>query len=252
MVNAAVCLHRASYLCPSELLWQRYATEMTLYRNASIPKCLYTEMPLYRNASISKCTQLTGSGRHRQGEIPKANDVLTDAMSMLRVANTRVPSIFLSNGIRLSNFTGDKQEWPVYMTIGNPSSKIHQMPSTYSIEMVTLLPIPIKHRNVPQKRLDEQWRTKRELLTEVLWQVLQSLTLKQNASAERRYYNILCADGNVRCCKPVLAESLADCLCIATNIISSGMPVFEPSVHRTKLEIRSPWQARPPAGSQPI
>jgi len=71
------------------------------------------------------------------------------------VGDTLVPLIFKSDGTHLSNFAGDKKEWPVYMTIGNLSSKIRQMPSTDSIVMVALLPIPIKNRNIPQKRLDE-------------------------------------------------------------------------------------------------
>jgi hypothetical protein len=65
----------------------------------------------------------------------------------------------MSDGTHLSNFAGDKKEWPVYMAIGNLSSKIRQTPSTHSVLMVTLLPIPIKDRNIPQKRLDEQRHT---------------------------------------------------------------------------------------------
>jgi hypothetical protein len=72
------------------------------------------------------------------------------------VGDLLVLLIFMSDGTHLSNFAGDKTEWPVYMTIGNLSSKIHQMPSTHSVVMATLLPIPIKNRNIPQKRLDEQ------------------------------------------------------------------------------------------------
>jgi len=77
--------------------------------------------------------------------------------------------------------------------------------------MVALLPIPIQNRNIPQKRLDEQRQTYREVLNEVLRRVLQPLTFKLNPSAESGYYNILCADGNFRRCKPVSAGWLADC-----------------------------------------
>jgi len=45
------------------------------------------------------------------------------------------------------------------MTIGNLSSKIRQMPSTHSIEIIALLLIPIKNRNIPQNWLDEQRQT---------------------------------------------------------------------------------------------
>jgi hypothetical protein len=122
-----------------------------------------------------------------------------------------VPSIFMSDGTHLSNFAGDKKEWPVYMTIGNLSSKICQTPSTHSIVMVALLPIPIKNRNIPQTRLDEQRQTNREVLNQVLWRLLQPLTFKPNPRAGSGYYNVLCADGNFRCCKLVLEPWLADC-----------------------------------------
>jgi len=61
----------------------------------------------------------------------------------------------MSDETHLSNFAGDKKEWPAYMTIGNLSLKIRHIPSAHTVVMVALLPIPIKNRNIPQKRLDE-------------------------------------------------------------------------------------------------
>jgi hypothetical protein len=137
--------------------------------------------------------------------------VLTDIKSTLRVGDTLVPLIFMSDRTHLSNFAGDKKEWPVYMTIGNLSSKLRQMPSTHRVVMVALLPIPIKNRNILQKILDEQRQTNQEVLNEILQRVLHPLTCTQNPSAESRYYNVFCADGNFRRCKLVLAAWLADC-----------------------------------------
>jgi hypothetical protein len=82
--------------------------------------------------------------------------------------------------------------------------KIRQMPSVHTVVLVALLSIPIKNHNIPQKWLDEERQTNREVLNEVLRQVLQPLTLKLNPSAESGYYNVLSADGNFRRCKPVL------------------------------------------------
>jgi len=130
---------------------------------------------------------------------------------MFRVRDTLVPLIFMSDGTHLSNFAGDKKDWPVYMTIGNLSSKIRQTPSTHSVVMVALLPILIKNLNIPQKWLDEQRQTNQEVLNEVLRRVLQPLTFKQHPSAQSGYYNVLCADVNFRRCKPVLSAWLADC-----------------------------------------
>jgi hypothetical protein len=117
----------------------------------------------------------------------------------------------MSDGTNLSNFSGDKKEWAVYMNIHNLSAKICQPPSTHTIVMVALLPIQIKNHNIPQKRLGEQRQTNQEGLNEVLWRVLLPLTLKPNANAESRYYNVLYAYGNFRHSKPVVAGSLADC-----------------------------------------
>jgi len=98
-----------------------------------------------------------------------------------------------------------------YMTVGNRSSKICQRPWPHSVVMVAVLPRPIKNRNIPNKWLDQQRQPSQELLNEVVWWVLDPLTFKQNPSAESGYYKVLCADGNFRHCKPVLAACLADC-----------------------------------------
>jgi len=137
--------------------------------------------------------------------------MLIDVKSTLQVGDRLVPLIFTSDGTHLSNLAANKKEWPVYMTIGNLSSKIRQMPSINSLVMVALLPIPIENHSIPQMRLDEQRQTTREVLNDVLQRVLQPTTFKHNPSTESAYYNVVCADGNFRCCKPVLAEWLANC-----------------------------------------
>ena len=127
------------------------------------------------------------------------------------MGDTLVPLIFMSDITHLSNFAGDKKECPVYMTIGNLSSEIRQTPSTHSVVMVALLPIPIKNRNIPQKRLDERWQLNREVLNELLRRLLQTLNFEQNPRAGSGYYNVLCSDGNFSHCKLVFAAWLADC-----------------------------------------
>jgi hypothetical protein len=114
---------------------------------------------------------------------------------MLRVWDTLVRLIIMSDGTHLSNFAADKKEWPVYMTMGNLSSKICQMPSTHSIVRVTHLLNPIKTHNIPQNRLDEQRQTNREVLDNILRRVLQPVIIKQHSGANSGYYNVLCADG---------------------------------------------------------
>jgi hypothetical protein len=127
------------------------------------------------------------------------------------LADTLLPLIFKSDRTHLSNFAGGKTEWRVYMTIANISSKIRQMPSMHTVVIVALLTIPIRNRNILQKRLDKQRQTNREVLNEELRQLLHPLTIKQSPNAKSGYYNVLCADGNFRRCKLVLAAWCADC-----------------------------------------
>jgi hypothetical protein len=137
--------------------------------------------------------------------------MLIEVKTTLRLGDTLVRLIFMSDGTQLSNFTGDKKEWPVYKTIGNLSSKIRQVASAHTVVMVALLPIPIKNRNISQKQLDGQRQKNQDVLNEALHRVLQPLNFIQNPNAESGYYNVLCADGNFRRCKPVVAAWLADC-----------------------------------------
>jgi hypothetical protein len=104
--------------------------------------------------------------------------VLIEIKATLGLGDTLVPLLFLSDGTHLSNFACDKTAWPVYMTIGNLSSKIRHMPAAQTVVMVTLLPISIRNRSMPQKRLDEQRQTNREVLNAVLRRVPQHLTSK--------------------------------------------------------------------------
>jgi hypothetical protein len=94
----------------------------------------------------------------------KVKAMLFEVTAMLRLGDTVVPLIFMSDRTHLSNFAGDKKEWPVYMTIGNLSTKIRQMPPAHTFVMVALLPIPIKNHNIRHKRLEVQCQTNQEVL----------------------------------------------------------------------------------------
>ena len=130
---------------------------------------------------------------------------------MLQDGDTLVPLIFMSDATHLSNYAGDKKEWPIYMTIGNLPSELRQKPTAHGVVMVALLPIPPKHRHESKTRRDEQNTTNRNVLQEVLHRVLKPLSFPERVSDEHGYYNVLCADRHYRRCKPVLAAWLADC-----------------------------------------
>jgi hypothetical protein len=65
----------------------------------------------------------------------------------------------MSDGTHLWNIVGYIEEWPVHMTSGNLIWKIGQMPSTHTVVMVALLPIPMMNRTIPQNWRAEELQT---------------------------------------------------------------------------------------------
>jgi hypothetical protein len=165
----------------------------------------------HRNASILKCRLSTGGGTHGQAEILGDNNVLIEVKAMLRLGYTLVPLIVRPDRTQLLNSAGDNKELGVYVTIGNLSSKIRQMYSSFTVVMVALQPIPITNRNIPHMRREEQWQTNHMVLNEVLRRELPPHTFGLNPSAKSGYYNVLCTVGNFTHSNLVLAPWLADC-----------------------------------------
>ena len=54
---------------------------------------------------------------------------------------TIVPVIIASDKTQLSTFSGDKQAWPVYLTIGNIKKCTHWKPSTHATILLGYIPV---------------------------------------------------------------------------------------------------------------
>jgi hypothetical protein len=117
--------------------------------------------------------------------------VLIEVNTTLRLGDTLLPLILRSDRTHLSDVAGNNNEWLFYMTIGNLTSKIRQLPSTHTVVIVTLMEIPITNIIIPQKQQDEQQQTNREVPNIVLWRALQPLTLKQHPNTHSWFHNIL-------------------------------------------------------------
>jgi len=50
----------------------------------------------------------------------------------------------MSDQTHLTNFSGDKKAWPVYITLGNPPSGRRNSPTSMAVLLLALLPIPPK------------------------------------------------------------------------------------------------------------
>ena len=116
-----------------------------------------------------------------------------------------VPIIGLSDQMHLTNFSGDKKAWPVFMTIGNILSLIRNRPAKMPILHLALLPLPPRftgksaHANEAQRQTNANTqRAVFDLVLAPLQPVAQQGTV------------IDCADGKTRPCFPILLAWIAD------------------------------------------
>jgi hypothetical protein len=77
------------------------------------PSISYTPLSIaltaipHQCASILICTLRSGGGRNWYGEILEDNNMLLDVKSTLRVGDTLLPLIIMSDGSHLTNFARD-------------------------------------------------------------------------------------------------------------------------------------------------
>jgi hypothetical protein len=103
--------------------------------------------------------------------------------------------IFMSDTTHLTNFSGDKKVWPVYMTIGKLSASTRMATAAHSVLLVALLPIAIEIRAIPLSLYNEQKEHNRMILQHVLRHILRLLM-----RADRRVFFAWYADGHFRRC----------------------------------------------------
>jgi len=111
----------------------------------------------------------------------------------------------MSDQTHLTNFSGDKKAWPVYLTIGNVRSKTRNSPSKMAILLVALLPVPPKFTSKKAKKRSAQRTANDEILNAVFSFIFESLEAIAKHGKE-----MCCSDGKVRQCFPVLAAWIAD------------------------------------------
>ena len=118
---------------------------------------------------------------------------------------TLVPVIGMSDQTHLTNFSGDKKAWPVYLTIGNIRSKTRNSPSKMAVILVALLPVPPKFASKKAKIRSTQRITNDEILEGVFSLIFEPLEAIAKFGKEMN-----CSDGMVRQCFLVLAAWIAD------------------------------------------
>lgn len=110
----------------------------------------------------------------------------------------------MSDQTHLSNFSGDKKAWPVYITIGNLPSAKRNKPGSMAVLLLALLPIQPKFsKSSSANELQRQINADTlQGVFKLLFEPLQEVPLEG--------VPIDCADGKVRRCFPTLAAWIAD------------------------------------------
>ena len=110
----------------------------------------------------------------------------------------------MSDQTHLSNFSGDKKAWPVYITLGNLPSTRRNSPGSMAVLLLALLPVPPKlskstSADKHQRRINAETL---QLVFQLLFEPLQAVA--------RKGVNIDSADGKVRRSFAVLFAWIAD------------------------------------------
>ena len=124
---------------------------------------------------------------------------------------TVIPILLSSDQTHLTNFSGGKKLWPVYMTIGNIHSNIRNKPSYNVWILIALLPIPPKRvSKIPRYKESEQELDSLAILHQYLWTLLRPLADFFNSKKTSMGLEIHCTDEQIRCGFSILICWLAD------------------------------------------
>jgi len=107
--------------------------------------------------------------------------------------------------MHLTNFSGDKKAWPVYMTIGNILSRTRNSLAKIPILLLALLPVPPKFTGESARANQAPRQTNSDTLRAVFDLVLAPLQLVAQEGTVMD-----CADGKTRLCFHILSAWIAD------------------------------------------
>lgn len=119
--------------------------------------------------------------------------------------NFVIPIIFGSDETHLTNYSGDKAVWPLYMSIGNIPSTHRNKQTTMSWELVALLPLPPKHAQTTAKKLEEAREAFGRSVQDAIRRILDPLK-----ELYREGVQVATAEGTYKRGRPVVGAWLAD------------------------------------------
>jgi hypothetical protein len=133
-------------------------------------------------------------------------------LSLPREDGTVVPVILGSDATHLTQFSGGKKAWPIYLTIGNILSSVRNKPSSCAIMLLALLPISASAM------------ANRDVIHRILTHILSPLNQYSSSGLW-----VTCADLLDRICYPRIVGWIADHKenCLLYHIKNNLCPVCE-------------------------
>ena len=114
---------------------------------------------------------------------------------------TITPVIVSSDKTQLTCFAGDKQAWPVYLSIGNIDKETRRQPSARAMVLIGY---------IPTSKLECFSKKSRSLESYQLFHECMHTLLKPLIDAGTNGVDMQCADGFIRTIYPILASYIAD------------------------------------------
>ncbi|KAJ7156433.1 hypothetical protein C8R43DRAFT_1087288 [Mycena crocata] len=177
-------------------MWYRDPVECVreLLRNPSFAKQGYTPIRVFK-------AYKDGVYSNREFSEMWTADWWWEIQELLPEGATLAPIIIASDKTQLTCFGGDKEAWPVYLTIGNIPKGTRRAPSAPATILIGYIPVT---------KLEIYSKKKRSAVAHQLFHDCMRVLLQPLKAAGENGVEMDCADGFVRRMFPILSAYIAD------------------------------------------